>query len=214
MSALRKELGLLLKHLARRGFEARELVFDRPARPAEAEEVEAILGFKLPPSFREVLLTVSRHVGFRWFAPDDVRFPAPFRSNFSGQLEWAIDLIPEYEQHRDEWVKKVFPKADDPYDAVWHNKLAFYPVCNGDYLAIDLSPANYERIVYLSHDGGEGHGYILAHDFADLLRRWVPLACAGGEDWQWLPFTKDRESRIDPNCENAKAWRRLLGLGI
>lgn len=83
----------------------------------------------------------------------------------------------------------MFPNANDPYDVVWHNKAAFYDVGNGDYLAFDLAEAQHGSVVYLSHDDGQGHGYVLAADFADLLERWVPIACTGGEDWQWLPFT-------------------------
>ncbi|MCK6455280.1 MAG: SMI1/KNR4 family protein [Phycisphaerae bacterium] len=212
MSALRQELDRILAHLAHRGFETRELVFDRPARQREVERVEGKLSFELPPRFREVLLTVSRRVGFWWFAPDDVKFPDPFCSNFSGQLKWSLEDLPDYEEARAELIESVFPSVDDPYDVVWHDKLAFAPVGNGDYLAIDLSPAHYEQVVYLSHDDGEGHGYVLANDFADLLRRWTPLACPGAEDWQWLPFTRDGESGIDPACENARIWQRLLGL--
>lgn len=212
MSKLQTELSEILDHLSKRGFETRDLEFERPARQAEVDRAEAELGFKLPPSFREVLSTVSSQVGFWWYAPDDFKFPPPFRSNFSGQLEWSLEHIFKYEKGRMGWVEKVFPNDDDAYHAVWHNKLAFSSIGNGDYLAIDLSPTNYERIVYLSHDDGGGHGHILADDFADLLRRWAPLACTGAEDWQWLPFTSDRDSRIDPTCENAKAWRELLGL--
>jgi len=87
----------------------------------------------------------------------------------------------------------LFPDERDPYDVVWHHKAAFYEVGNGDYLAFDLSARNYERVTYLSHDDGQGHGHALAHDFGDLLDRWVPLACTGGEDWQWLPFTSETD---------------------
>lgn len=211
---LQTELSEILAHLSKRGFETRDLEFDPPAKPIEVDRAEAKLGFKLPPSFREVVTTVSSQIGFWWYSPDGVEFPPPFRSNFSGQLEWSLEHISKYEQGRMGWVESVFPNADDAYDAVWHNKLAFSAIGNGDYLAIDLSPTNYERIVYLSHDDGGGHGHVLADDFADLLRRWVPLACAGAEDWQWLPFTNDQDSRIDPTCENAKAWRGLLGLPV
>jgi hypothetical protein len=79
-------------------------------------------------------------------------------------------------------------------------------------LALDLGREANGAVVYLSHDDGEGHGYRLASDFADLLRRWVPLACAGGEDWQWLPFTTSPTSEIDPNGANGLLWRNALGL--
>jgi hypothetical protein len=51
-----------------------------------------------------------------------------------------------------------------------------------------------------------------AENFEALLARWIPLACAGGEDWQWLPFAKSKTSMLDSQCENAREFRSLLGL--
>ena len=182
MSTLKQQLGSILTQLAQQGYETRELVFDAPARLAEIERVETKLGFELPPSFREVVLTISRRVGFWWYAPDDMKYPTPFGSNFSGHLQWALDLTPEYDQHRVEFIETVFSDADDPCATVWRNKLAITPIGNGDYLAIDLLPTSYEQVVYLSHECDESNGCVLADKFADLLRRWVPMAFTGGED--------------------------------
>jgi pimeloyl-ACP methyl ester carboxylesterase len=124
----------------------------------------------------------------------------------------ARSLLLNPPSHRRSWVEEVFPDPSDPYDAVWHDKLAYADVGNGDLLALDLGREANGAVVYLSHDDGEGHGYRLASDFADLLRRWVPLACAGGEDWQWLPFTTSPTSEIDPNGANGLLWRNALGL--
>ncbi|MBO9701771.1 MAG: hypothetical protein J7604_16310 [Sporocytophaga sp.] len=52
-----------------------------------------------------------------------------------------------------------------------------------------MEPNNYGKIVYLGHDDGEGHGYIMANSFSDLLNKWTKLGCVGGEDWQWLPLS-------------------------
>jgi hypothetical protein len=95
---------------------------------------------------------------------------------------------------------------------VWHNKFAFQDVGNGDYLSIDLAPDNLGKIVYLSHDDGEGHGFVMANSFYDLLSNWTKLGCVGGEDWQWLPFCKDKTSGIDPTCSNAHLWYKTVGL--
>lgn len=176
--------------------------------------VEDDLNIALPASLRRVLLTVSSHVEFRWFRPDGLKFPPPFRSNFSGQLHWSLDYLRSFNQAKDSWIETVFPNRADPYDVVWHDKLAFLEVANGDYLSIDLSPEKYEQVVYLSHDDGEGHGHVLAEDFGGLLRRWLPLACTGAEDWQWLPFTDGKSTMIDPACRNAILWRSLLGITI
>jgi hypothetical protein len=90
--------------------------------------------------------------------------------------------------------------------------VAFADVGNGDLLALDLAAGAASAVVYLSHDGGEGHGYRLASDFAHLLHRWMPLACTGGEDWQWLPFTTSPTSEIDPKQSDPLALARHLGL--
>jgi hypothetical protein len=86
------------------------------------------------------------------------------------------------------------------------------PIPNGDYLGIDLSAGHHGEVVYLSHDDGDGHGYVLGADILDFLRRWTMLGCPGPEDWQWLPFTPSETSMLEPNGAAARKWRKLLGL--
>ena len=202
------ELEDLAASLRSLNFEVKPLVFDRPATESEVAAIEEQLGKPLPSSFRRVVLQVSRHVEFRWFAPRERAFPKPFHDSFCGDVHWSLNLLPELEVGRQGWVKTVFPNPDDPYDVVWHDKLAFYEVGNGDQLA--LNPTG--QVIYLSHDDGDGHGYTMASSFDDLLRRWLPLAFVGGEDWQWMPFTSDTNSGLEPREESASAWRSLLGL--
>ena len=85
----------------------------------------------------------------------------------------------------------------------------YFEVGNGDYLAIELEKENYGKIVYLSHDGGDGHGYYLANNFKELLTNWSKVGCVGGEDWQWLTFYRSGVG-IDPSCENAKLWADFI----
>lgn len=209
---LRDRLQQILSRLSSAGFDTRPLVFEPPASAAEIRALEAGLRLALPPGFREALLSVSAHVEFRWFAPDNIRFPEPFGSNFSGDLHWSCGHLRQFNANKDEWIKAVFDNPDDPYDRVWHDKLAFHEVGNGDYISLDLRPDTHGQVVYLSHDDGDGHGQVLADSFADWIERWVPLACTGGEDWQWLPFTSPSDPRIDPRSENARAWRTLLAI--
>ena len=212
MSALRTVLSDTLEMLAFRGFEARELVFAEPAGARDVEILEADLGFDLPQAFKRLLVHVSSHVEFRWFAPESRDFPAPMNQCFSGDLHWSLDFVRQFNADKDSWIRECFPNPSDGYDRVWHDKLAFYEVGNGDYLAFDLSLGSRGQVVYLSHDDGEGHGHVLAKDAIDLVQRWARLACVGGEDWQWLPFKRDRDVALDPDCANASQWRQLLGL--
>ena len=210
MHPLQSSLQVHLDRLGQLGFDVRPLIFEAPATEAQVEALERELDCAIPPSFRYILCNVSSHVEFRWFAPSGHTFPPPFQSNFCGDLHWSLEFTSSFNRNRLGWIETVFPNPADPYDAVWHNKLPFLEVGNGDLIAIDLAPNTYERIVYLSHDDGAGHGYTLAENFAKLLERWVPLACPGGEDWQWLPFCESSTSAIDPDCQNALNWKQLL----
>jgi cell wall assembly regulator SMI1 len=205
------KLGEMHHLLVGQQYDVRPLVLEPPATSRQVADVEAELGMKLPSAFREALLTLSCHAEFRWFAGDR-QFARPFHQNFSGDLHWSLDLMVQFETERRHWCAAAFPNPADPYDAVWHDKLAFYEVGNGDYLAFDLATETLGQVIYLSHDDGAGHGYVLARDFNDLLARWLPLACAGGEDWQWMPFVHGPTSGLDPDEEPARAWRRTLAI--
>jgi hypothetical protein len=211
-SELRNQLESQLRLLSAGNYDVRPLIFEPPASQFEVAKLETDLKVALPSSMRAALTDISRHVEFRWFASEENSFPDPFDSNFSGALHWSLDLLRKFQIDKEGWIKDVFPNPDDPYDRVWHSKLAFQEVGNGDYLAIGLDQPAYGKIVYLSHDDGRGHGQIIADSFEDLLHRWVPLACTGAEDWQWLPFTSEDDPRIDPDSTNAARWRSLLGL--
>jgi len=212
MQNLREVLQQQLDRLQANQYDTRPLVFDPPASSSEVAALEADLGFPLPPSFRNALMKISSHVEFRWFAPKDMDFPEPFDSNFCGDLHWSLKFTRQFNSEKDGWIKTVFPNRNDPYDAVWHNKLAFLEVGNGDYLSLDLATPTFGQVVYLSHDDGEGHGHVLAEDFERLLHRWVPLGCTGGEDWQWLPFFNSGANFIDSSCPNAEVWRKIIGI--
>lgn len=56
------------------------------------------------------------------------------------------------------WIDICYPDYNKSYDKIFYNKLAFQQVENGD-LAIDLEEENYGKVIYLSHDGSDLHGY-------------------------------------------------------
>ena len=64
-----------------------------------------------------------------------------------------------------------------------NTKLGFMNVPNGDVIAFDMKESEINpSVVYLSHDDGEGHGYILGKDFNTYLE-----SCKDGDHlWQTI----------------------------
>lgn len=201
------ELDGFLNTIKAFGGDARPLRVDPPASEKQIQGVEAEIGRSIPVELRDALLTFSSHLEFRWFLKDCIKLPDQLRDVYAGELHWGLDLTPDFVMGYQGWIESVFPNPDDPYDVVWHGKFPFQEVGNGDYLSLDTEG----RVIYLSHDDGKGHGYVMADSFTDLLARWVPLGCVGAEDWQWLPFTNAMSTRIDPTSEAAGLWQELLG---
>ncbi len=170
------------------------------------------MGLRLPAAFRSVLSQFSATVSLRWQLPLDQRPPEPLHGIFSGGCEWSLVDLPLLESQRRSWVEKVFPDSENTYDRVWHEKLAFQVVPNGDLIALDLGNATPGSVTYLSHDDGEGHGYKLGRDFIEFIENWTLLGCPGPEDWQILPFIDSPVSGITAHGANARFWRQWFGM--
>ena len=212
----KKRLNLFLEKIEDLGGETDPLTIEKPATEDEIKAVEAKLGYTLPPHFREVLLENTAHLEFGWDIDDiideeDISLPDKLAEIFCGKLLFGLDLLLDYEEDRQDWEGEVYPNSDKEYDRVWHNKMSFFRVGNGDYIAIELEPENYGKVLYISHDGSENHGLYIADNFKEFLMNYAAVGCTGGDDWQWEPFyTKGKG--IDPTSKNAKTWYKVLGI--
>ena len=212
----KKRLDLFLEKIEDLGGEVEPLTIEKPATEDEIKAVEAKLGYTLPPHFREVLLENTAHLEFGWDIDDiideeDISLPDKLAEIFRGKLLFGLDLLLDYEEDRQDWEGDAYPNSDKEYDRVWHNKMSFFQVGNGDYIAIELEPENYGKVVYLSHDGSENHGLYIADNFKEFLMNYAAVGCTGGEDWQWEPFYSKGKG-IDPSSKNAKTWYKVLGI--
>ena len=212
----KKRLNLFLEKIEDLGGEVEPLTIEKPATEEEIKAVEAKLGYTLPPHFREVLLENTAHLEFGWDIDDiideeDISLPDKLAEIFRGKLLFGLDLLLDYEEDRQDWEGEAYPNSDKEYDRVWHNKMSFFQVGNGDYIAIELEPENYGKVVYLSHDGSENHGLYIADNFKEFLMNYAAVGCTGGEDWQWETFYSKGKG-IDPTSKNAKTWYKVLGI--
>lgn len=192
------------------GGEVQAFTISQPAKSDEVITLEKKLGFAIPSSLREVLLNFASKVEFRWFFPDGYKLEGELNEIFCGERHWSLEWICEFNESKNGWVEECFPNKEDPYDVVWHNKLAFHEVGNGDYLAIDLKDPSREPVIYLSHDDGDGHGVELAENFKEFLFVTSRLGCVGGEDWQLLPFIEKDKPYINADSPNAKRLREAM----
>ncbi|KAA9000685.1 SMI1/KNR4 family protein [Affinibrenneria salicis] len=196
--------------LERIGADVRPLIIDAPADDEQILRLERQLGGLLPASLKTALRVFSSRVDFRWSLPSDLTLEKPLHQIFSGGVRWSPAWLQQCNDEKNVWVSEVFNCADDPYDRVWRNKLAFQAVGNGDFLAIDTGSPHSEAVVYLSHDDGDGHGRVLAPDFITYLLLSSRLGAVGAEDWQWLPFISPQSGGLDPDGASGRAFRAAL----
>lgn len=211
---LMERIEYISKAIEKVGGKVTELIIDPPATLDQIHNIERLLDQDLPESFKKVLLEFSSNFSFKWFFDEEMKLPTEFREIFSGRIHWDLNALINIKDDVEGWIDHVFPDEENDYDKVWHNKLAFCDVGNGDYMAFDLNHNDNPPIIYLSHDDGEGHGYTIANSFMELLENWSRIAFVGEEDTQWLLFTESLDSRLVPDGEAAKRFRALLGLTI
>ncbi|MDO4881570.1 MAG: SMI1/KNR4 family protein [Capnocytophaga sp.] len=212
----KKRLNLYLEKIEALGGETEPLTIEEPATEEEIKAVEAKLGYTLPPHFREVLLENTAYLEFWWYIDDLTEenedfLPDELDNIASGELLFGLDLLLDNERSRKGWVRDVCPSKSKEYSRVWNNKMCFQEVGNGDYIAIELEPNNYGKVVYVSHDGSDNHGVYLANNFKEFLMNYAAIGGTGADDWQWEPFYTEGKG-IDPTSENAQTWYKVLGI--
>ena len=186
------------------------------ASEAEVVAVEQRLGVRLPTAFRDTLIHFSRRTKFSWYCdPYDCKLVGPPKSVWSvvaGMCHWDLGRLEELDTARQQWAR-TFNDPKRGFDQVWQRKVvAIQQDGYGNLLALDASPDGGGAVVYLSHDDDAAHGYCLGRDFLDFMDRWSQVGCAGPHVRGWLPFTTGPQSLIDPNCQNARTWRKWFGL--
>ena len=196
------------------GGETEQLTVEDPATEAEVARVEQELGLTLPPVMRNSFLTFARGIIVGWSLPKGFQLPEAVKRAAWGYIEYSLDGVVESELERRVWARDCVASWEMPeITALWENKIAFYTMANGDFLAVDVSVPGHEPVVYLNHEGEEDcDGYALGADFDDFLARWTGVGCPGTEEWIMAPFTHDFTKPLDPDCENAVLWRKAVGL--
>jgi len=179
----------------------------------ELRDVEIKIGCSIPSSLRSVFLNFSKKIIFSAYLPEDFGLDDKLKEIFSADFSISIEELVEAEMSRRSWVEGCFSNPEDLYDKVWHDKLGFMTVANGDIIAFDLNDTKEDKkVVYLSHDDGREHGYILGESFEEYFTNLLLIGACGNEGWQMSPFISDSISGLNPNCDNARKYRKMIGL--
>ncbi|HDX9694372.1 MULTISPECIES: SMI1/KNR4 family protein [Bacillus cereus group] len=177
-------------------------VIEKSATEEEIKLTEQQLGYPLPISFKEVLVKFSKQVELRWSFPDELSIPAEFDDIFAGELCWNLDSIEDLAE-----VADSLKDVGDNYGENLRQKLAFYTVPNGDYLALDLNSNNEDAaVVYWDHE--EDSVTYVADNFIEFIEKFTDLHLIGAEIWQWETFIDSKG--INTDSEIAQKWKKLF----
>lgn len=177
-------------------------VVEKSATEEEIKLTEQQLGYPLPISFKEVLVKFSKQVELRWSFPDELSIPAEFDDIFAGELCWNLDSIEDLAE-----VADSLKDVGDNYGENLRQKLAFYTVPNGDYLALDLNSNNEDAaVVYWDHE--EDSVTYVADNFIEFIEKFTDLHLIGAEIWQWETFIDSKG--INTDSEIAQKWKKLF----
>lgn len=177
-------------------------VVEKSATEEEIKLIEQQLGYPLPISFKEVLVKFSKQVELRWSFPDELSIPAEFNDIFAGELCWNLDSIEDLTE-----VADSLKDVGDNYGENLRQKLAFYTVPNGDYLALDLNSNNEDAaVVYWDHE--EDSVTYVADNFIEFIEKFTDLHLIGAEIWQWETFIDSKG--INTDSEIAQKWKKLF----
>lgn len=177
-------------------------VVEKSATEEEIKLTEQQLGYPLPISFKEVLVKFSKQVELRWSFPDELSILAEFDDIFAGELCWNLDSIEDLTE-----VADSLKDVGDNYGENLRQKLAFYTVPNGDYLALDLNSNNEDAaVVYWDHE--EDSVTYVADNFIEFIEKFTDLHLIGAEIWQWEIFIDSKG--INTDSEIAQKWKKLF----
>jgi cell wall assembly regulator SMI1 len=196
----------------KRNWDHDPLLIKPPVKLSQITQLEKELGINYPSAFKTVLTEYASGVRFGWQIEGEEtegEFKGVFCGCGRGYLWDFGTLKDDYENY----IKQLegFPNIDDEYDRVWHNKIPFLDVPNGDTIAFDIAKGlENSAVVYLSHEGDDFHGSRLGENFIEFITRWSNLGCIGTEDWQYEPFYDSEKRKLRDHAPVIERWKQWL----
>lgn len=183
-----------------------------PATEEEIAAVEKQIHRRLPDSLRTFFLHHARYLKLDACFSDDFleTLPPAIYSLSRAFLELSLDNLPLLNQSCQERIQLAFIESEHPSAAQLQNVLPLTWVPCGDFLIFDYSQDPFDPpVLYLDSYAAEYHLCVLGHSFKDFLERYAAVGLCGTEDSQMAPFLANKTDGIQPDCPNARLFRRL-----
>lgn len=178
-----------------------------PAKESDILETEKRLAYRIPSSFRNVLLEFSGSFKAGWGVPRDAPINMLYETN--GYCYWNLDLLVSLNEcdykiwHEEAMELKDGDEEDVAFSSRILNGRFWYDVPNGDLLSIGIGDEDSQEIRYLEHDGG--FFTYLAENFEDFIDRWMKLAFIGPEIWHLESYCD--ENGLMPDGEKGRTFQ-------
>lgn len=207
-----KNINWILEISKKRSWDIENLEIKEPVRPEQIEKLEKELEIEYPVDFKKILTEYSSGLKLNWQIVGEEpegEFSEIFCGAGDGYLFDFKELGYCFDSYKG-WIEDCFSNPDDEYDKIWHNKIPFINVPNGDIIAFGEKEGDNFPVIYLSHEDGALHGCRLGIDFTDFLSRWTNLGCIGTEDWQFEPFYDFENKILNLTGEVIDRWKKWL----
>jgi len=189
-----------------------------PVSMETIQEIEKKYQVKLPADFVDIVTQIAGMVNICWSFENYPSWEkhSQFQSISSGTLQWDI------EHYLSEKAYQGYQYYTTHFEDM-RGLLDFAEVANGDMLFFNLAQSGEKKpVVYLNHDGLYSYPVQLAESFGEYVESLLKIGLVGSEIWQLEKFIQpepeERDGKpcepgaIDPECEYALKWRKVLNL--
>lgn len=190
-----------------RNWDYNELVIKEPISLEEIKTLEGNLCIELPSDFKHVLCEYSSGIDFHWHM--DGNEIESFEAVFCGGSDGILWDFFQLERMYKNYLDNCFLDSNDECDKIWHNKIPFLEVGNGDIIAFDAMEAGYP-VIFLSHDDSDFHGSHLADNFVEFITNWSNIGNVGTEDWILEIFYDSDNKKMMNESSIINEWKQAL----
>lgn len=201
----------------KRKWSFKEFKIQPPIEKKLVKKLENKLGISYPDDFKEVLTKYASGVYLNWQIKGE-ETEGQFREIFCGGGRghlWNFSNLESLYQDYLDWLIVCFEDMEDEdmgdeFNKIWHNKIPFIDVPNGDKITFGKKTEKGNPVIYLSHEGDDFHGSKLGDNFIDFMTKWSNLGCVGTEDWQFEPFIDFENKTYDYKENVVNEWKGWL----